>query len=266
MGTVGLGVLAEDPAHTRARDDVAPQRGELLAARDVVAQHAETDVGATVDRPGTPTRTREEIALEEHPEAPVVDAAEVLAERVPRAEICGARGAGLRAGVSSRSSGRRPRRPSSRDAGAVVEGRDERVGCRFERSDARAVAHVDASPAREEHERGVELASRDHARVLTVVGQREHDLAAVGPDDHGLVHRDVRREPADVEAQAVEEAQGARGEAVAARLVAGKRALSITSVEQPSRVASIPAATPAGPAPTTSTSTSSAAMSRRPIA
>ncbi len=87
MGTVGLRVLAEDPAHTRACDHVAPQRGELLAARDVVPQHPEADVGATVAEREHPRVPGEEVALEEHPEARVVDTAEVLPERVPRAEI-----------------------------------------------------------------------------------------------------------------------------------------------------------------------------------
>ncbi len=95
--------------------------------------------------------------------------------------------------------------PARAHAGAVVEGRDERVGRRFQGGEARAVAHVDAPAAGEEHERGVELAPRDDARVLAVVGKREHDLAAVGPHDHGLAHGDVRREPTDVEPQPVEQ-------------------------------------------------------------
>ena len=130
MCAVGLRVRTEDVAHHRTIEHVAPQRRESLAARRVVigiAQHAEADVGATVTDGEHPRVAGEELGVEDHPETRVVHSAEVLAERVPRAEVASRRCVGWRCvvggerGVAPRSSGRRPRSPNGRRAGSVVE-------------------------------------------------------------------------------------------------------------------------------------------------
>ena len=173
-GPSGSASIAEDPAHARAREDVAPQRRELLAAGDVVAEHAEADVGAAAADREHPRVAREEVALEEHPEAGVVDAAEVLAERVPRAEVGDVGGLRVRAVAGWRSSGRRRRRATARRT-AVPSSRvaSTASGVVVTELQADTVADFDAPTARQQHERGIELAARHHSGVLAVVGQRE---------------------------------------------------------------------------------------------
>ena len=87
---VGLGSRPEDVAQLRAVHDLAPLRGELLAgsrAASCVAQHPEAHVGAPATHREHPRVPGEELGVEQHPHPTVVDAAEVLAKRVPRAEL-----------------------------------------------------------------------------------------------------------------------------------------------------------------------------------
>ena len=92
VGAVGFGAWAEDGAQLRAVDDLAPLRRELLARAYTaagVAQHAEAHVGASATEREDPRVPGQEVGVEQHPHPAVVDAAEVLAERVPGAELGG---------------------------------------------------------------------------------------------------------------------------------------------------------------------------------
>ncbi len=128
MCAVGLGVRAEDVAHHRTIEHVPPQRGEALAARHVVigiTQHAEAHVGATVTHGEHPGVAGEELGVEDHPEPRVVHPAEVLTERVPRAEL-GCRRVTRRGVV--RCARRAGRGEQASHRGVVAVGRDHPAG------------------------------------------------------------------------------------------------------------------------------------------
>ena len=117
-----------------------------------------------------------------------------------------------------------------------------------------------ATPCRrgERDEGGVEVGAADDHRVVPGRGrEREVHRPAARRDEHGLVDGGDRAvEVGEREPERLERPQRGRGEAVAARLVPPEAALSTTSTSRPRSRAVMPAAVPAGPAPTTSTSTS----------
>ena len=76
-------------ATTAGRGARATAALRSLATPAVGAQHAVADVRAAAGQREHPRVPGEEIALEEHPEPVVVDVGEVLAHRVPFAEIAG---------------------------------------------------------------------------------------------------------------------------------------------------------------------------------
>ncbi len=227
-GALGFGVRSERAADARSLDQAPPLRGERLARRPVVrSQDTEPDVGAADSILGThgehPRVAGEEVLLEQDPEPPVVDAAEVLAERVPAAE----RRRRLR---PDQVTHRRPvavgRDHEARGhVGAAFVGwggqrRDDGVVALLDRGHACALPHVDALRPRVRDQRGVELGAWDHSGVGAGGGQRHLDLAAGRRDEHGVGDPDPRGQRADVEADLVEQSQRPGGEAVTAGLVA----------------------------------------------
>ena len=82
--------------------------------------------------------------------------------------------------------------------------------------------------------------------VRAVVRQRDHHLAPGGRHQHGVGDRRVRRQGANVEAELVEQAEGAGGEAVAAGLVAREGRLVDDQRVEPQTVGFDPGGDPGG--------------------
>ena len=178
---VGLGAGTEDVAQLRAVDDLAPLRRELLArARTAagIAQHAEADVGAAAAEREDPRVPGQEVGVEQHPHPGVVDAAEVLAERVPGAELGRrrARPVGVEHAAHGGVVAVGGDHPLRGERGAVVEIDRDPVVVGDDMGDADAVAHRHAFVARAVDERGVELGPGHHTGVFAVARQRELDL------------------------------------------------------------------------------------------
>ena len=88
MHRLGRGAFgAEDVAQHGTLEQFGPQLFELPAAATVGAQHAVADVRAAVGQREHPRVAGEEVAFEEHPQPVVVHVGEVLAHRVPFAEV-----------------------------------------------------------------------------------------------------------------------------------------------------------------------------------
>jgi len=88
--------------------------------------------------------------------------------------------------------------------------------------DRAALVHPDADGAGTRDERGVEVEPRRDDGVVTVARERQLADAALRRAQHHGGDRLRRRNPGHGHAQVLEQPQGARGEAVATGLVAGK--------------------------------------------
>lgn len=94
-----------------------------------------------------------------------------------------------------------------------------------------------------------------HRRVQAgAPGEVEHDLAPRWRAQHHVVDRGPRGHVRRLQPERFQPAQRAGGQAVAAELVPGNRALSTSVTSSPPRANVIAAAEPAGPPPTTTTS------------
>ena len=189
---LGLGVGPEGAAQMRSVGERAPLRGERLTARGVgvpVPEDAEADVGAAVADGEHPRVAGEEVLFEQDPEAAVVDAGEVLAERVPARSTSRRSTSGSEVGaVVARAAeqlagggvvpvgGHDP--PRRYDA-AVSECRAVLVPVLLERGHRRVLAELDTVRPGVLDERGIELDARHDARVRAVDG-KGHDHFAPG--------------------------------------------------------------------------------------
>ena len=168
---LGLGALAEHVAHAGTREQVGPEMMQVLPGHARSAQHAEPDVRAAVRQREDPRVSREQVALEEHPLTSVLDATEVLAERVPRPEIAFAVGL-------AQAAHRRPVPIGGGDERGVECGPVVELGPHAPRSDVQcreraSFADVDSPAAGVRHELCIEIEAGDNDRVPAVGRHRE---------------------------------------------------------------------------------------------
>ena len=164
--------------------ELAPLRGERLAARR--RRRSRSTPKPTLARP-SPTREHprvagEEVALEQHPQPAVVDAGEVLAERVPaRRASRGARPASSRCGAPATSGRRRRPRSAAAQRRAVGEHRASTSSCVVDAASRPRRCSRTSTP----RPRGVRRPARRRARrgattpaYAPSARERQHDLAA----------------------------------------------------------------------------------------
>ena len=172
MRRLGLGGGPEHPSHARTLEQLPPTGVELLAGHARTAQHAEPDVRAAFGQREHPRVAGEQVGLEEHIEPRIVDAAEVLPEGVPRAEL----GWGRRSQAAPHKGIVAVRRDEKARAYRVTLGHRGRdglaVAVHVDPADSNAVAHLDARPPGSIDDGGVELDARHDRGVIAVVRQR----------------------------------------------------------------------------------------------
>ena len=170
---LGLGGRPEHRPHARALEQLPPTRVELLAGHARTAQHAEPDIRATFGKREHPGIPGEQVGLEEHVEAGVVDATEVLPEGVPRSELGWGRRsqAAPHKGIVAvrRDEKARPYRVTLGHRG----GDGLAVAVHVDPADGNAVAHLDSRSPGGVDDGGVELDARHDRGVVAVGRQRE---------------------------------------------------------------------------------------------
>ena len=229
-----------------------------LPPRAAVAQHPEADVGPPVGQRERPGVAGKQVVVEPHDQlvgGGAGDAADVLAEGVPLAEVAGgaeaerlARRAPHPVGGDDVAGGRGRRGPRRRPM--AVPSVDRR------RLDGVAEAHVGAGGDGEIDEGGVELQPWGHGGVDPGAGWERHlERASRRGAQHGAV------DDLEVGHGCRDRSRGASSSRRASvvnpspqHLSRGNSALSTRTTSRPARRSSTAAATPAGPAPTTRTS------------